>query len=299
MRNATEIRVIQVSLVDVLNPRSRNADAFNGIIENIRLVGLKKPISVTPRTVDGVPRFTLICGEGRLLAFKALGQREIPARIIDATDEESFVMSLVENIARRKYTPLELLDGVKRLLIAGKSLEDIAAKTGLTYSYVRDINFLLNKGEERLVSAVKSGTLPIKAAIDIVSAGEDSKAIQNSLQQAYDTGQLRGRQLFDARRLIEKRRHMGKSFSAHGGPHNSSDHISANSLVRAFRKEVARQESLVRRAHAVQRDLLFIVGALRTLAGDDNFCTLLRAEGLDTLPKFLADRLLAAIEVRS
>ena len=39
--------------------------------------------------------------------------------------------------------------------------------------------------------------------------------------------------------------------------------------------------------------LLFIVGALRQLLADENFTNLLRAEGLDTLPQYLADRVWA------
>ena len=35
---------------------------------------------------------------------------------------------------------------------------------------------------------------------------------------------------------------------------------------------------------------MFIIGALRNLIMDENFSTLLRAEGLDTLPSFLAER---------
>ena len=37
--------------------------------------------------------------------------------------------------------------------------------------------------------------------------------------------------------------------------------------------------------------LLFVVSALKQLFRDENFINLLRAEGLDTLPQFLADRI--------
>ena len=47
---------------------------------------------------------------------------------------------------------------------------------------------------------------------------------------------------------------------------------------------------MVRKAETAQRSLLFIVGALRQLLGDENFVNLLRAEGRGTLPQDLADR---------
>jgi ParB family chromosome partitioning protein len=42
--------------------------------------------------------------------------------------------------------------------------------------------------------------------------------------------------------------------------------------------------------HAHQR-LLLVVQGLKKLFADDNFVNLLRAEGLDTLPKYLAERI--------
>jgi ParB family chromosome partitioning protein len=47
---------------------------------------------------------------------------------------------------------------------------------------------------------------------------------------------------------------------------------------------------MVKKAEFAQQRLLFVTGALRQLLVDENFTTLLRAEGLDTLPKYLAER---------
>ena len=47
---------------------------------------------------------------------------------------------------------------------------------------------------------------------------------------------------------------------------------------------------MVKKAEFAQQRLLFVVGALRQLFADENFTTLLRAEGLETLPTYLADR---------
>lgn len=67
--------------------------------------------------------------------------------------------------------------------------------------------------------------------------------------------------------------------------------VSAESLVRAYRKETQRQKLLVKRAMLSQTRLLFVVNAIRRLLTDENFVTLLRAEGLLTLPRPLAERL--------
>ena len=62
------------------------------------------------------------------------------------------------------------------------------------------------------------------------------------------------------------------------------------SLVRTYQKEVERQKQMVKKAEIAQQRLLFVVGALRELLADENFTNLLRAEGLDSLPKYLAER---------
>jgi ParB family chromosome partitioning protein len=47
---------------------------------------------------------------------------------------------------------------------------------------------------------------------------------------------------------------------------------------------------MVKKAEATQHRLLFIANALRRLLLDENFSNLLRAEGVDTLPTYLAER---------
>jgi ParB family chromosome partitioning protein len=282
-----EVRMIPVDSIDVLNPRERNSQKFDEIVGNIRAIGLKKPITVTPRhRPNGDERFLLVCGEGRLKAFRILGQPSIPALVVEVCDEDALIMSLTENIARRQYRSLELLVGIEELRVKGYSAKQIATKTGLSMKYVQGMLTLLQHSEGRLLAAVERGDIPLNAALDIVGAGDDDQAVQTALQQAYEAGTLRGKALLNARRLVEKR----KSFGKYGGhrPHRPQD-VTASSVVRAYQKEVERQQQVVRRAEFTQRQLLFVVTALRRLFDDEGFVTLLRAEGLDTLPKYLAE----------
>src|SRR2546427_3767854 len=87
------IRIIPINQINVLNPRSRNKIVFGSIVSNISTLGLKKPITVTLRNepINGKP-YDLICGQGRLEAFIALGQAEIPAIVREASREECFLM---------------------------------------------------------------------------------------------------------------------------------------------------------------------------------------------------------------
>ena len=286
----SELRMIPLEGIDVLNPRERNNRLFEQIVINIQNLGLKKPIVVTPRPGSNGERYLLICGEGRFKAFRSLGHLEIPAIVMDVDDESAFIMSLTENIARRKFSPLELLAGIEQLRDQGYDKKVIAEKTGLSMDYVQGILYLLKNGEERLLMAVGSGRIPLNAAITIAGAGNDDKAIQAALQDAYESGKLRGSQLIQARRVIERRRTQGRGMGGKMTSRKQHEDVTTSSLVRNYKREVERQKQLVRKAEITQRSLLFIAGALRQLLIDENFGNLLRAEGLDTLPQYLADR---------
>jgi ParB family chromosome partitioning protein len=284
-----EIRMIPIDQIEVINPRERNNHTFGEIVKNIQAVGLKKPIKVTPRTgVGDAEKYLLVCGEGRLKAYKSLGEATIPALVVDVSDEDAFIMGLAENIARRCYRPLELLAGIRRLEEHGYGARAIAEKTGLKPDYIAGILRLLHQDEERLVIAVEAGRISLTAALMIAGAGDNDAAVQAALQQAYESGKLRGKPLMAARRIIERRKTLGRC--ANRIMSSKTSEVTTSSLLRAYQNEVARQKAMVRKAEFAQQRLVFVVGALRKLYTDENFINLLRAEGLATLPKYLSER---------
>lgn len=281
-----EVRDILIAQIDILNPRERNQKVFQEMVASIKALGLKKPITVTPRG----ERFILVCGQGRVEAFQALGQTAIPALVVVASEEDAFVMSLVENIARRHPRSLELLETVRVLQQRGYDIGTIARKTALQHDWVNGILTLLNKGEGRLINAVEAGRIPLGTAIEIAKADGDDGRIQDVLQTAYESGALRGKKLTTVRRLMEKRRSLGKSMERRGG-RSQRPKLSSAALVRAYNHEVDRQKLLIRKADLVQHRLTFITAAMSNLLGDENFVNLLRAEGLTSLPKPLEERI--------
>ena len=286
---APMVQMIPIDQINVLNPRSRNKIVFQSIVSNISNIGLKRPITVARREepADGKP-YDLVCGQGRLEAFVALGQAEIPAIVKEASKEDCFLMSLVENIARRQLRPLELLREISSLKSRGYSTGDIAKKIDVHKSYVGGIAHLLKNGEERLISAVERGRIPLSVAMQISNADEDG--IQRALCQAYEDKSLRGRKLLAVRRIIEVRKANGKS--SNQGVRRKSDRLqSADALVRVYRREADRQKLLIKKSQLTEHRLLLIISALKNLFRDENFITLLRAEGLDTLPAPLAEKI--------
>lgn len=285
-----EVRIVPIDRITVMNPRERDPAVFAEIVQSIKAVGLKKPITVTAGpSVDGAERFRLVCGEGRLKALIQLGETQIAAIVIDVGEEDAYIMSLAENLARRRYRPIELLTGLRLLHAKGYSAPEICRKTGLSREYVKDLLLLITLGEDRVLSAVESGNLPIRAALDIVNAGDDDVALQATMHEAYDSGALRGRQLLEVRKLLKRRAMYGKSCASSGSRSRSA--VTTTSLVRTYQQEVERQRMVVRKGTMVQERLLIVVSAMRKLLADEHFLTLLRAEGLDTMPKYLAEKI--------
>lgn len=286
-----QIEMIPISRITVLNPRARNKRQHREIVNNIEAIGLKRPITVSRRPGEGSPRYDLVCGEGRLEAFQMLGQTEIPAVVIEAAEAECLVMSLVENIARRQLRPIDLMEEIGSLHRRGYNDTEIAAKIGVTPSWVNMIVTLLERGENRLVAAVETGLIPISLAVDIARATTDEA--QNLLIDAYESGQLRGKKLGVVRRMLDQRmKRNGRAAAVHGlGRRNAHRRMTSTDLMQIYQREAEKQRILVKKSDFTQTRLLFIVEALRDLLSDDGFTTLLRAEQLETMPRALAMRI--------
>lgn len=284
---APTIQLISVDQITVVNPRVRNKRIFREIIENIAELGLKKPITVTRRAHPDGPRYDLVCGQGRLEAYRTLGQQEIPALVVEADSEDCMVMSLVENLARRQHRAIDLLHDIEGLRGRGYSDAEIARKTGLTLEYTKGVIRLIETNEHRLLRAVESGQIPVSVAVAIAEA--DDAGTQRILQQAYERKLLRGRKLIAVKRLVEQRRRSGKGKLATDKKRDRT--LSLDGLLRTYQEDTDKKRYLVRKADATRNRLVFVTEALRKILADENFVTLLRAEKLDTFPSNLGDRL--------
>jgi ParB family chromosome partitioning protein len=281
--------MIPIDRITVINPRVRNKRIFAEIVSNISELGLKRPITVTRRQDPDGLRYDLVCGQGRLEAYEALGQQDIPAIVVDADTEDCMVMSLVENLARRQHRAIDLLHDIEGMKKRGYNEGAIAKKTGLTIEYVRAVLRLLKHGEHRLLRAVEAGQIPVSVALDIAAASDSET--QLILQQAYEKKLLRGHKLIAARRLVEQRQRRGKGLRINGQPGKRRERpLSSNGLIRAYQEDVDRKRLLIRKAETTRNRLVFVTEAMRKLFDDENFVTLLRAEAIDSLPRNIAVR---------
>ncbi|OAP35165.1 chromosome partitioning protein ParB [Sinorhizobium glycinis] len=284
---AQKIEMIPIDRITVVNPRFRNEKQFKEIIANIDQIGLKRPITVTRRPDETEASYELVCGQGRLEAFIALGQREVPALIVTAGPDDALIASLVENCARRRPRALDLLQDIRGMKERGHNVSEISRMTGLSAEYVHAVARLLEKGEERLLRAVETGQIPFSVALEI--AESDDQDLQSALQSAYEKNLLRGKKLMAAKRIVEMRRNKGKALNYRIVPRTRV--MSSEALLRAFEDDADRKRILIRRAEAAKARLTFVTEAMRKLLNDPEFRTILSEESLVSIPDALASRL--------
>lgn len=276
-----EIVLIPIEEIHILNPRVRNQIIAEEIRQNIRNVGLKRPITVSQRKdARNGKKYDLVCGQGRIEAFIAVGETEIPAVVREVSEEDAHIMSLVENIARRHCTSLELLQSIKYLKGQGYADDAIAAKTNLGKDYIRGIIRLLEQGEEYLVSAVEKGRLPLYQALNI--ALEEDTAVQMALAEAHESGALSGKKLVAVQKIISRRSHYGKGLSS--SKRDKKAKISPEDLIAVYEKEAKEKKRLLAQSNYIKGVLNYTSTVLRQLLSDVHFTNQLKAVGMSEMP---------------
>ena len=132
-----------------LRPNARNPrrmfseDELDELTASLRERGMIQPIVARP--VRGAPdAFEIIAGERRWRAAQRAGLHEVPVVIIEATDEESLQLAIIENVQRADLNPLEEAEGYRALVEDySHTQDDIAKMVGKSRSHVANTLRLL------------------------------------------------------------------------------------------------------------------------------------------------------------
>jgi ParB family transcriptional regulator, chromosome partitioning protein len=110
---------------------------------SLRERGMIQPIVARP--VRGAPdAFEIIAGERRWRAAQRAGLHEVPVVILEATDEESLQLAIIENVQRSDLNPLEEAEGYRALVEDyDHTQDDIAKMVGKSRSHVANTLRLL------------------------------------------------------------------------------------------------------------------------------------------------------------
>jgi ParB family chromosome partitioning protein len=126
------------------NPRRLFSDTeLDELTASLRERGMIQPIVARP--VRGAPdAYEIIAGERRWRAAQRAGLHEVPVVIIEATDEESLQLAIIENVQRADLNPLEEAEGYRALMEDySHTQDDIAKMVGKSRSHVANTLRLL------------------------------------------------------------------------------------------------------------------------------------------------------------
>ncbi len=132
-----------------LRPNARNPrrlfseEELDELTASLRERGMIQPIVARP--VRGAPdAYEIIAGERRWRAAQRAGLHEVPVVIIEATDEESLQLAIIENVQRADLNPLEEAEGYRALMEDySHTQDDIAKMVGKSRSHVANTLRLL------------------------------------------------------------------------------------------------------------------------------------------------------------
>lgn len=192
--NATQVATAVVAskavniASDLIEPSNYNArktfdaDALKELAQSISVHGLIQPITIRRKGEKG-EHYEIICGERRFRACRLLNLAEIPCIIREATDEQAYDLSIIENLQREDVPPMEAAEAYKRLIDTKRyDIASLAMQYGKSEKHIYQMLKLcdLIKGIANLVSVGK-----LTASAGIVVSKYDKKIQEDMLNNRF------------------------------------------------------------------------------------------------------------------
>lgn len=186
-------RVVMLEINSIIPNKSQPRTEFDNsdlksLSDSIRENGIIQPICV--RRSGAL--YEIISGERRTRAAKLCGMTEIPCIIMEADDERSAVLALIENIQRRDLSYFEEAIAISQLItVYGLTQESAAARLGKAQSTIANKLRLLKftDGERAMLIAGNISERQARALVRIPSAGERRKALEQVVSRRLNLEQ--------------------------------------------------------------------------------------------------------------
>lgn len=185
------------------NPRQKFRDEdLQELAESIRERGIVQPIIV--RELAGVEKvYEIIAGERRWRAAQIVGLHEVPVVIVEADDQQSLEIAIIENVQRADLNAIEEAQGYQRLIdefayqqgdlarIIGKSRSQVSNTLRLlrlpaeTREYV--VNGEISAGHARALLAVADPTAMAKRIVEEGLTVRDIEKLAQEKEEVVET----------------------------------------------------------------------------------------------------------------
>ena len=159
-----------------------NDESLSELAESIKKHGVLQPLLVRPLTGGG---YQLIAGERRWRASRLAGLTEVPVIIKNLTDEDTAVISLIENLQREDLNPVEEAYGYEELINNfGLIQEEVAERVGKSRPAVANSLRIL-KLPKPVIELVRRGALSAGHAKALAGI-EDEKTLVSAAKMIVE-----------------------------------------------------------------------------------------------------------------
>lgn len=153
-----ELQLLAITVIDPspYQPReSYDDDTIESLAASIQTMGVIQPIIVRPKDNE---RYELMAGHRRWLAAQRAGRTTIPAVVRSLDSQSAAALSLIENLQREDLNPMDIAQGLQRMVdefkvaqidlakLLGRSKADITLTLGLLKLHP-DIQLYIRQGK--------------------------------------------------------------------------------------------------------------------------------------------------------
>ena len=158
-------------------------NSITKLADSIRRYGLLQPLSIRKRnaTNKSYPQYELVAGERRMRACKMLGMTRVPCIMVDASDEISAELAIVENTLREN---LNIFEQAKAFSVLSTQFsltqEEIAARMCMSQSAVANKMRLLKltSEEQEMILSSELSERHARALLRITLPEERKSALE-------------------------------------------------------------------------------------------------------------------------
>lgn len=210
-KKAPQLSQVQVPLKDIrpnpYQPRKHfDEEKLNELAQSVKEHGIFQPI-ILKESVQG---YEIVAGERRFRAASIVGLEDVPAIIVDFTDQQMMEIALLENIQREDLNSIEEAQAYKTMMTKlNLTQEELAKRVGKSRAHIANTVRLL-KMPQKLQDYVLEGQLTMGHIKPLITIDGDKaleiakKAIDQKLSVREVEDIVKGVKLQDARKAKPK-----------------------------------------------------------------------------------------------
>ena len=233
-------------------------EALNELAASIKEHGVFQPI-LLKKSIQG---YDIVAGERRWRASKIAGLKEIPAIIVEFTDDQMMEIALLENIQREDLNAIEEAQAYKAMMDKMHlTQEELAGRIGKSRTHVTNTLRLLNINE-KLQQYILEGILSMGHVRPLVGLDDETalKIANRAIKEKLSVRQVED--IVRGYKLAQKRKNAPKKEK------NTTYTYAEDLLRKKFRTKVKVEEKTITLKYSDTEDLnriLEIMGVIEDI----------------------------------